>query len=67
MDKAASAHKNILWDYQECRVHTDMDCHLWLSSAYHCEETLYVESKSSFHFKFYWASPLQKRRYQRYV
>lgn len=33
------------------------------SSAYNCEGTLYVEPKSSFHFKFYWLSPLQKRRY----
>lgn len=28
MDKAASAHKDILWNHQECRVHTDMDCYL---------------------------------------
>lgn len=25
VDKAASAHKDILWKYQECRVRTDMD------------------------------------------
>lgn len=60
MDKAASAHKDILRNHQECRVHTDMDCYLQLSFTYHCEETLYVETKSSFYFKFYWSSPLQR-------
>lgn len=55
MAKATPAYKDILRNYPKCHVYTDMNSYLWLSAAYHCEEILYVEPKSSFYFKFYWS------------
>lgn len=47
MSKSVSAHKDILRNHQECSAHTDIDCNLWLSPTYNCEETLCI--KPNFH------------------
>ena len=61
MDKAAFAHQELLRHNPKRHLHADMDSHLRLSAAYHCEEALWTEAESSYYLKFHRTDSLQKR------
>lgn len=38
MDQATSEHQGVLRDQPECSILADMDCHLRLPAACHCQK-----------------------------
>ena len=61
VDQAALAHQDLLRYNPQCCLHVDMDSHLCLLAAYHREEAIWIEAKSSYNLKLYRTNPLQEK------